>query len=90
MTAVSPNERRRLLAADGIIVGDVLIGPGPTSRKGAAEVVRLPATVVCFKCKRRVVGWLAFDSNWSVSDSGGFMDFGKKSQCDACLGERNP
>lgn len=89
MTAVSFNERRRLLAQDGITLSDIQIGPGPTGFRGGMEVSRFPATLFCSRCKRRIVGWLAFDITMAICDSGGFMHFGKKSVCDDCLGEHN-
>lgn len=41
----------------------------------------------CVKCGEKIDGWIAFDNQARVIDSGGFMVFAEGLTCEKCLGE---
>lgn len=57
--------------------------------KMPTESFRLTANGECQECGEQVSGWIAFDKNARVVDSGGFVVFGDGITCDKCLGEDN-
>jgi hypothetical protein len=51
------------------------------------ERFRLEARGTCTHCGETVAGWIAFDGQAQVVDSGGFMVFEAGITCDKCLEE---
>lgn len=51
------------------------------------ESFRVEARGRCVKCGETIDGWIAFDREIRIVDSGGLMVFADGLTCDKCLGE---
>jgi hypothetical protein len=53
--------------------------------KSPGESFRVEARGECTACGKQVDGWIAFDQESRIVDSGGFVVFAQGLTCDECL-----